>query len=156
MGGGGRCALPAWPLWIHSSLCPPHSIPQHDLAIRTCCPTGCSEHTIEENILKKSDQKRQLDFLAIQVGGWVGGLGGRRGHVLMWHADWALKGAGAEAGRRRSGLPYALFAVYVKSQPKPYWTSVLPSLSLSVCGAVWRLHYRHPNQPGPAVAARRR
>ena len=30
------------------------------------CP--CSEHTIEENILKKSDQKRHLDFLAIQVG----------------------------------------------------------------------------------------
>lgn len=29
----------------------------------------CSEHTIEENILKKSDQKRQLDWLAIQVGG---------------------------------------------------------------------------------------
>lgn len=29
---------------------------------------ACSQHTIEENILKKSDQKRQLDFLAIQVG----------------------------------------------------------------------------------------
>jgi E1A-binding protein p400 len=28
-----------------------------------------SEHTIEENILKKSDQKRHLDFLAIQVRG---------------------------------------------------------------------------------------
>jgi SNF2 family DNA or RNA helicase len=30
-----------------------------------------SEHTIEENILKKSDQKRQLDFLAIQSGGFT-------------------------------------------------------------------------------------
>lgn len=28
------------------------------------------ENTIEENILKKSDQKRQLDFLAIQSGGF--------------------------------------------------------------------------------------
>ena len=39
-----------------------------------------SEHTIEENILKKSDQKRHLDFLAIQVGGWgVGGAGAGTG-----------------------------------------------------------------------------
>ncbi|KAL6784904.1 hypothetical protein ACKKBG_A01610 [Auxenochlorella protothecoides x Auxenochlorella symbiontica] len=30
-----------------------------------------SQHTIEENILKKSDQKRQLDFLAIQSGGFT-------------------------------------------------------------------------------------
>jgi len=30
-----------------------------------------SEHTIEENILRKSDQKRQLDFLAIQSGGFT-------------------------------------------------------------------------------------
>jgi hypothetical protein len=30
-----------------------------------------SEHTIEENILKKSDQKRHLDFLAIQSGGFT-------------------------------------------------------------------------------------
>ncbi|KAL4459188.1 hypothetical protein ABPG75_014053 [Micractinium tetrahymenae] len=30
-----------------------------------------SEHTIEENILKKSDQKRQLDWLAIQSGGFT-------------------------------------------------------------------------------------
>lgn len=29
-----------------------------------------SEHTIEENILRKSDQKRHLDFLAIQSGGF--------------------------------------------------------------------------------------
>jgi len=29
-----------------------------------------SENTIEENILTKSDQKRQLDFLAIQSGGF--------------------------------------------------------------------------------------
>lgn len=34
-------------------------------------PLPCrSEHTIEENILKKSDQKRQLDFLAIQASTW--------------------------------------------------------------------------------------
>lgn len=30
-----------------------------------------SENTIEENILKKSDQKRQLDFLAIQSAGFT-------------------------------------------------------------------------------------
>ncbi|WPT11241.1 Protein PHOTOPERIOD-INDEPENDENT EARLY FLOWERING 1 [Picochlorum sp. SENEW3] len=30
-----------------------------------------SEHTIEENILRKSDQKRELDFLAIQSGGFT-------------------------------------------------------------------------------------
>jgi SNF2 family DNA or RNA helicase len=30
-----------------------------------------SEHTIEENILRKSDQKRQLDWLAIQSGGFT-------------------------------------------------------------------------------------
>jgi hypothetical protein len=30
-----------------------------------------SENTIEENILKKSDQKRQLDYLAIQSGGFT-------------------------------------------------------------------------------------
>lgn len=30
-----------------------------------------SENTIEENILRKSDQKRQLDFLAIQSGGFT-------------------------------------------------------------------------------------
>jgi len=30
-----------------------------------------SEHTIEENILRKSDQKRHLDFLAIQSGGFT-------------------------------------------------------------------------------------
>ncbi len=29
------------------------------------------ENTIEENILRKSDQKRQLDFLAIQSGGFT-------------------------------------------------------------------------------------
>ena len=29
-----------------------------------------SERTIEENILSKSDQKRQLDYLAIQSGGF--------------------------------------------------------------------------------------
>ena len=29
-----------------------------------------SERTIEENILAKSDQKRQLDYLAIQSGGF--------------------------------------------------------------------------------------
>ena len=29
-----------------------------------------TEHTIEENILRKSDQKRQLDHLAIQTGGF--------------------------------------------------------------------------------------
>lgn len=34
---------------------------------------ACSEHTIEENILKKSDQKRQLDWLAIQVGARAAG-----------------------------------------------------------------------------------
>ncbi len=30
-----------------------------------------SENTIEENILRKSDQKRQLDYLAIQSGGFT-------------------------------------------------------------------------------------
>jgi len=30
-----------------------------------------SQHTVEENILKKSDQKRYLDFLAIQSGGFT-------------------------------------------------------------------------------------
>ena len=29
-----------------------------------------SERTVEENILSKSDQKRQLDYLAIQSGGF--------------------------------------------------------------------------------------
>ena len=29
-----------------------------------------TEHTIEENILRKSDQKRALDHLAIQSGGF--------------------------------------------------------------------------------------
>jgi SNF2 family DNA or RNA helicase len=29
-----------------------------------------SQNTIEENILRKSDQKRQLDWLAIQSGGF--------------------------------------------------------------------------------------
>ena len=29
-----------------------------------------TEHTIEENILRKSDQKRELDHLAIQSGGF--------------------------------------------------------------------------------------
>jgi hypothetical protein len=37
------------------------------------CLRNRSEHTIEENILKKSDQKRQLDFLAIQVRLPIGG-----------------------------------------------------------------------------------
>ncbi len=39
-----------------------------------CLPR--SEHTIEENILKKSDQKRHLDFLAIQVGAALVPAGG--------------------------------------------------------------------------------
>lgn len=30
-----------------------------------------SDNTIEENILRKSDQKRQLDWLAIQSGGFT-------------------------------------------------------------------------------------
>ncbi len=30
-----------------------------------------SDNTIEENILRKSDQKRQLDFLAIQSAGFT-------------------------------------------------------------------------------------
>jgi hypothetical protein len=44
-----------------------------------------SQNTIEENILRKSDQKRQLDWLAIQSGGFNTemlaklNLGARRG-----------------------------------------------------------------------------
>jgi hypothetical protein len=34
-----------------------------------------SHHTIEENILRKSNQKRHLDHLAIQSGGYSGGTG---------------------------------------------------------------------------------
>lgn len=34
-----------------------------------------SHHTIEENILRKSNQKRHLDHLAIQSGGYSGGAG---------------------------------------------------------------------------------
>ena len=47
-----------------------------------------SDNTIEENILRKSDQKRQLDFLAIQSAGFttdvlhVSACGG------MWMAAW--------------------------------------------------------------------
>ena len=40
---------------------------QH-VALFLATPQPRSEHTIEENILKKSDQKRHLDFLANQVG----------------------------------------------------------------------------------------
>jgi hypothetical protein len=58
-----------------------------------------SANTIEENILRKSDQKRQLDWLAIQSGGfntdflakltpgewgdWVGGWVGCGGSCLV-------------------------------------------------------------------------
>jgi hypothetical protein len=44
-------------------LAPQHRL-QHLLPTLSCWP----QNTIEENILRKSDQKRQLDWLAIQSG----------------------------------------------------------------------------------------
>lgn len=44
---------------IHTLCCVPAAAP----------PRLVSQNTIEENILRKSDQKRQLDWLAIQSGG---------------------------------------------------------------------------------------
>ncbi len=46
-----------------------------------------SENTIEENILRKSDQKRQLDFLAIQSAGFTTDIlqgGGGEGVCGIW------------------------------------------------------------------------
>ncbi len=49
-----------------------------------------SDNTIEENILRKSDQKRQLDFLAIQSAGFTTDFLQARGRGRF--VDWCNKG----------------------------------------------------------------
>ena len=63
------------------------------------------ENTIEENILRKSDQKRQLDFLAIQSGGFTTdnvlskiNIGDLLGGVGALAASSAPSGSAAAAG----------------------------------------------------------
>jgi hypothetical protein len=74
-------------------LCGTHAIPSMECTpIHTCSPSNSvsewwmyllicwSQNTIEENILRKSDQKRQLDWLAIQSGVRVEGARAGRGY----------------------------------------------------------------------------
>lgn len=68
------------------------------LAHATTSPIAArSEHTIEENILKKSDQKRHLDFLAIQVSCWgrsgVGWVSGVPARSVWGGVGWSVWGA---------------------------------------------------------------
>lgn len=58
--------------------------------------------TIEENILRKSDQKRQLDFLAIQSGGYT---------TTALNAAGDLLGNASEAGLTAQQVGNYLFGI---------------------------------------------
>jgi E1A-binding protein p400 len=62
-----------------------------------------SQHTVEENILKKSDQKRYLDFLAIQSGGFTTDVLSKFDPKALLGLPSAADGGGGDGAAKQGG-----------------------------------------------------